>query len=210
MYTDDLLHWPDGAGWIILSGGNSAASIVRADALIRSGPGPIAYISTDGDIDTAQRALEDMASLGAPSGYLVNAAIDEPDAIRELLTEAGIIVITPDQELSPYEMFEQLRGFLNQVLITAYENGAMILAEAASCSAFGSWLIEDGELLPALCWLDDALITTGEAQLVDLASLTSLQLHIPAESALALGPEGQLELWGNQDVQITLGSEHST
>lgn len=208
MYTGDFFHWPDGAGWIILSGGNSAASIVRADALIRSGPGPIAYISTDGDIDAAQRALEDMASLGAPSGYLVNAAIDEPDAIRELLTEAGIIVL--DQELSPYEVVEQLRGFLNQVLITAYENGAMILAEAASCSAFGSWLIEDDELLPALCWLDDALITTGEAQSIDRASLTSLQLHIPAESALALGPAGQLELWGNQDIQITLGSEYST
>ncbi len=209
MYLGDLFHWPDGAGWIILSGGNSAASIVRAGVLMRSGPGPIAYICADGNSSSAQNSLEDMASLGAPSGYLVNAAIDEPDAIRELLAEAGIIVLDP--ALSPHEMVEHLQGFLNQALITAYENGAMILAEATSASAFGSWLIEDGELLPALCWLDDALITTtGEAQTVDGASLASLHLHIPAESALALGPAGQVELWGNQDVQITLGSEHSS
>ena len=176
--------------------------------LTRAGTGPIAYLSSADHNEIAQSTLEDMESLGAPSGYIVNPNFEEPETVYDLLTEAGIIVL--EQDRSPLSVVEKLRGFLDQVLNVVHENGALILAEGASSTAFGSWLIEENELLPALSWLDDVLITTGKQNKLSGTPMTSLYLHIPDEAAIALGPDGMMEIWGNQDVQITLGSEFFT
>lgn len=208
MLSGGIFNWPDGAGWLILSGGNSDASIVRASVLTRAGIGPIAYLSSADHNKVAQITLEDMESLGAPSGYIVNTNSEDHETIYDLLTEAGIIVL--EQEHSPHSVVENLRGYLDQVLGVAHENGALILAEGTTSTAFGSWLMEENEWLPALSWLDDVLITTEKQSKISGAPMTSLYLHIPNESAIALGPDGKMEIWGNQDVQITLGSEYFT
>ena len=206
MDASDLLAWPEGAGWLVLSGGNSTAGIVRASVLTRSGPGPIAYLSTSGDPRNAQGALEDMESLGAPSGYLVDTSREDDETVAELLAEASVIVL--EHEPSASALVTNLGGVLGDALSDAHEKGALLLAEGASATAFGSWLIEDGELLPALAWLEDALITTGADATAKTSTATELNLHISNESALALGPNGALELWGEGDVHITLGSEY--
>ena len=206
MDASDLLAWPEGAGWLVLSGGNSAAGLVRASVLTRSGPGPIAYLSTSGDPRNAQGALEDMESLGAPSGYLVDTSREDDETVAELLAEASVIVLEHGPSASA--LVANLRGALDDVLSDAHEKGALLLAEGASATAFGSWLIEDGELLPALAWLEGALITTGADTPAESSTATDLNLHIPNESALALGPNGAFELWGEGDVHITLGSEY--
>lgn len=208
MGVSGLLNWPEGAGWLILSGGNSAAGMVRASVLIHAGPGPIAYLCTSGNLSAAHNALEDMESLGAPSGYVVDTTIEDEETTYELLTEAGIIVL--GHAVSPSIMVDNLRGSLDQVLGDAHEKGAFLLAEGASATAFGSWLTEEDELLPALAWLEGVLITTGMEEPLEASPLTDLNLHIPDESALALGPNGAIELWGKQDVRITLGSEYLT
>ena len=201
-------NWPEGAGWLILSGGNSEAGIVRASVLTRAGIGPIAYLSSADNHQAAQDTLEDMESLGAPSGYIVNPDREDPETVLDLLTEAGIIVLEEDP--SAQSVVETLRGPLDRVLGIAHENGSVILAEGASSTAFGSWLLEETELLPALSWLEGVLITTGKPIQLSDAPMTSLHLHIPGESAIALGPQGTMEIWGNPDVQITLGSDFMT
>ena len=206
MDASDLLACPEGAGWLVLSGGNSAAGIVRASVLTRSGPGPIAYLTTSGDPSNAQSALEDMESLGAPSGYFVDTTREDDETIAELLAEASVIVLEDEPSVSA--LVANLQEVIDDVLSDAHENGALLLAEGGSAAAFGSWLIEDGELLPALAWLEGTLITTGADIEAELSTASELHVHISNESALALGPNGALELWGEGDVRITLGSEY--
>ena len=113
-----------------------------------------------------------------------------------------------EDEPSVSALVANLHEVIDDVLSDAHEKGALLLAEGASAAAFGSWLIEDGELLPALAWLEGTLITTGADIEAELSTATELHLHISNESALALGPNGALELWGEGDVRITLGSEY--
>ena len=205
MIASGLLHWPDGHGWLALSGGNGAAGSVRASVLTHAGPGPIAYLTIDGDQESALRTLEDMESLGAPTGYVVDAARDEPDFAAESLAEAGVIVLVNGP--SALDFVRHLEGQLGEAVAAAHEEGAILLAEGAAAVAFGNWVREDAEWLPGLAWLEGVAITTGLDEANDAAVSGELSVHIPVESALALGPAGQLQLWGEGDVRITLGSQ---
>jgi hypothetical protein len=66
-------------------------------------------------------------------------------------------------------------------------------------------------------WLDNALILPGvtsvaqsvEAQEVLRAQPAAIAVGIGSGSALALGPDGELELWGQKQVTIALGSHYT-
>ncbi len=206
MTAQDLLNGPAGAGWLVLSGGNSAESFVRASVLARAGPGPIAYLASDGDTEIAQRSLEDMESLGAPSGYLVEAARENDATLAQLLNEASIIFLHDGPDASA--VLSVLGGSLNEILLAAHEQGAIIFAEGKSATAFGGWVFQEGQPLPALDWLAGVFIQTGDEIEAERFPQGALQLQILRESALALGPAGALELWGRDDVRITLGKQY--
>ena len=205
MEADGALQGPAGAGWLVLSGGNSAESRIRASVLTHANPGPIAYLALDGDLRVAQNTLDDLESLGAPSGYLVDCPREDESTAAELLGDASILILC--QRLPAEEVVACLLGPWDELLHELYERGATLLAEGTGAAAFGQWIHSEGELLPALAWIS-ATISTGEAELApDGQPASEVHLHIRPESALALGPGGLIQLWGEQDVQITLGSE---
>ena len=205
--ASQLLSWPDGVGWLVLSGGNSPAAIIRASALARCGPGPIAYLAIGGDLQPAQAALDDLEALGAASGYLVDPDREEDEDIAELLGDASLIVLADGPATEA--LLRQLMGPLGGALAAAHEAGAFVLAEGQSAAAFGSFVEIEGELLPGLGWLDGALISVGN-EVSGHTSATDICLHIGRESALALGPAAILELWGEGDARITFSSEFLT
>ena len=178
--------------------------MVRASVLTHSNPGPIAYLALSDDLQEALLTLEDMESLGAPTGYIVEIR-DEIDTAAALLSEASLIVL--EESLPASAIVDTLSGDLDELLSAVHENGATLLAEGNSATAFGRWISEAEEVLPALAWLENTSVTTGEDERSKALTLADIRLHIATESALALGPNGEIQLWGNQDVRITLGSE---
>ena len=69
---------------------------IRARALSRyDGSSDIAYISLAADLGDA--LMDDMAELGAPSGYLVDMDDGDNNEIYERLSAAGMIVIEADR-----------------------------------------------------------------------------------------------------------------
>lgn len=218
MARNSVLGWLDGRGWLILSGGYDSGSEIRANALGRaSADGGIAYITMGGNSHMGEKALEDMEDLGAPSGYLVDVLSEDDDTVQGKLADAGMIVIESGTDLD--DLRSSLMGAAVKGIQAAFENGAIILAEGLSAAVFGSWVVLDsGKVVPGLEWLENTLIVPGVtsvseselAQKVFISQPSAIAAGIGMGSALALGPDGEIEPWGKKQVTVALGPNYSS
>lgn len=213
MANNNVFRWLDGRGWLVLSGGQTQGSEVRAQAIGRmSADGGVAYITMGSGSHLGERALADMEDLGAPSGYLVDVQSEDDDTIRQKLADAGLIVVESASDLS--DLRSSLLGAAVDGMKTAFENGAVILAEGASISVFGAWFaLEDGPITSGLEWLENGVVISGvisvadsdEAQEILKYQPSGIAIGIGAGSAFALGPDGEVETWGEKRVGVALG-----
>lgn len=214
MARNNVLRWLDGRGWLVLSG--SPSDEIRALALGRAAAdGGVAYVTFGQSIE-AEKTLADMEDLGAPSGYLVDVLTEDDATIHTRLGDASLIVITGGDSVD--EMRSALLGAAASGIQEAFANGALILAEGLSAMLTGAWVISDsGALTPGLEWVDGALIIPAltsvvgsqQAQEVLAAQPMGIAVSIGAGSALALGPDGEVETWGQKQVTVTLGRNYS-
>lgn len=212
MASQNILHWRDGRGWLVLSGGDT--SEVRAQAIGRAAAdGGVAYLSLGNHGGWGEAALADMDDLGAPPGYLVDALTEDDQTLIARLTEAAIIVIENAPDAG--EARSALLGAADEGMQAAFANGALILAEGSAAMALGAWVIAGDRILPGLEWLAGALVVPGvtavaqsrPAQAVLNALPGAIAVGLDVESALALGPDGEVEPWGQRQVTVALGRE---
>ncbi|MFN8373908.1 MAG: hypothetical protein U0694_13660 [Anaerolineae bacterium] len=218
MPQANVLNWMDGAGWLILSGGKDDE--VRANALARvQADGGTVYLSLEGErlneISPTERTMEDLEDLGARTGYIVDVMAEDDQTLHDRIADAGIVVI------SGGESVEQLRSGLLGAAINgvkaAYEQGAVIYAEGYAAAVFGTWaLLASGKTVGGVEWLKNTLVVIGLNSIVQSPPVQGLlkfqpeaiALGIAAGSALALGPEGEVEAWGKKQITIALGSSY--
>lgn len=213
MARNAVLRWIDGRGWLILSA--SIDDEIRALALARaSADGGVAYVSMGGA--AAEKALVDMEDLGASSGYLVDVLAEDDITIRQKLSEAGVIVIAAGDSVT--DVRDGLMGAAISGILDAFLNGALVLAEGVSASVFGAWvMLDEMNITSGLDWLESALIMPGVTSVRDADDVqtflnsqsSAIAVGIGPASALALGPDGEVETWGNKQVTVALGRDYS-
>lgn len=210
MSTATPFSWLDSNGWLVLSGKPDALGDIRARSLSRyDGSSAIAYISLAADLGDA--LMDDMAELGAPSGYLVDLEACDNNEIYERLSAAGMIVIEADRNS------EALEGLISQTVVSALkaalERGALILFEGAAASIAGERRLNArGEWTTGLNFIQNALIALSadcDAQDALPRAEHGAPLDVPVMvfapgAALALGPARQIETWGDGEVTISL------
>ena len=213
MPSHTVFQWLDGRGWLVLSGGADAGGELRATALARSSAdGGVACVALSNDPGAGDRLLDDVEDLGAPSGYVVDVAAEDDQTVQAKLVEAGVIVILTDGTAESVR--SALKGAAIEGIQIAYQNGAVVLAEGACAMAFGGYLVtSEGDVDPGLGWLTDALVLHGmesaAEQAKDLLAVqpNGIAVGIGVGSALALGPDGQVETWGKGQVTVALGAD---
>lgn len=213
MNQQGPLRWIEGAGWLIFGG--AANSEIRAEALTRARPdGFVAYVSFSHDRGDA--LMDDMEDLGAPAGYLVDFVADQGVGLQKQLEEASLVVLEVGSSL------DTLMETLNDMTVTAlrqvYERGAVILVEGLAINGFGRWWISDsGEMYEGLDWIGQAFLepsvtSANESHAVQevLAAFPdAVALEIGDSSALALSGNGKVEVWGDQQVTVSLGRQYT-
>ncbi len=214
MTASGLFQYPEGRGWIVLSGGADSGSVIRAQALRRTrAEGGAAYlVMRDDDADST---LDDMDDLGAPTGYQVNLSTEDDATIRALIGEASIIVINANAE--PHTLLGGLRGAAEEALRAALGDGAVLLFEGTSASLVGAyWFGQDGVPRDGLNWLHNGVILT-DTQRDDAAraahdfleaTSSAFIVEIALGSAMVLGTEGAIEIWGERRVKVALGRDY--
>ena len=210
MLGNPPFSWRASNGWIVLSGRVDALSEIRARALSRcDASGAIAYISLNADLGDA--LMDDMAELGAASGYLVDLAEGDNNEIYERLSSAAMIVIEAD---CPSDRLERLlRHTALHAMNEALNRGALILLEGSAAATAGEFILDSsGRLAAGLGFVQNALIASDAQAISQAELLRSVRLQLQGKSllglapgsALALGPAGRIETWGEAQVSISL------
>lgn len=210
MSQNLVLHWIEGDGWLVLSGGADALGEIRAQALARLRiDGYVAYIGTNDDDE--DELLDDMGDLGAPTGYLVNVLTEDDHTIRGILQDAAMVVVPGDVDLG--ELRSALQGAGAEGIQTAYERGAVILFEGAASMLVGKLVLAGVRFVDGFGWLEGAFVVPSVASVADSTEARDLigthevqiAVGIGEGSALVLGPNGQIETWGKKQVTVALG-----
>jgi hypothetical protein len=228
MPQANVIRWREGAGWLVLSGGGYATgggdssddhlsdddfsseeiTEIEAEALTRVAAGdPIAYVWAANDLETADKHLEALHDLGGPTGYLVDVLTEDDDSLRQQLSGAGMIVLGDGPNAR--ELRSGILGAAIEAIGVAFEKGAVVLGVGSGAALLGSVLTEQA----GLAWVENAVIVPGyerdgqDALLRDLLAKHPMAygLGISTGSALALGPNGEIETWGKKQVTIALG-----
>ena len=201
--------WRQGEGWLVLSGGAHHLSEIRAMALSRCNPGTdIACISQADDLGDA--VMDDLAELGAPTGYHIDLAESDNNLLYERITSAGLIIITAG-------CADWLRGALRQTAVhalkEAFSSGTLLLCEGAAAELFAEHRVLENGWGRGLNFVQGAAILSSATGSIELPArllqraLPDMAVIILARgSALALGPGGQLETWGDRDITIRIGA----
>lgn len=205
------IRWLESQGWLVLSGSADPHSEIRALALSRcDASGAIAYISLAEDDGDA--LMEDLAELGAPSGYLVDLEDRDNNEIHERLSGAGMIVIEAGADI------QRLKRLMTQTVVhamkEALQDGALVLFEGLATTLAGSYYLEpSGQVASALKMVEDVYVAVDvnsfleseSAQLIFQKRPDAIGVAIDKGSALVLGPDQHIETWGDKQITFSLG-----
>ncbi len=205
------LKWLPSNGWIVLAGRADPLSEIRAQALSRhNAGGAIAYISLADDM--GDELMDDMAELGASSGYFVDLEEQDNNEVYERLSGAAMIVL--DAAGQGDRLLRLLRRTAIHALKEALNRGALLFFEGAAAAIAGEFILAaDYRIESGLNFLHNALVATEASTIAGDDALRAARDELPdaiflgltSGSALVLGPQGQIETWGERQVAISLG-----
>lgn len=210
-----------GKGWLVLIGGTSdqwrtTEPIDRAAIALMSSRAPIAFVPAAAcPPDYGTSFLTTYQRLGAPDGYVVPIAGREPanDAANvELLRHAGLIYFGGGETTQLLDAMTDTRAL--EALAEAYEQGAVVVGMSAGAIALSARGVTMGAgVLEGWGWLPELLVCVHhtadrvhefECALRDHPDLVGVGL--PEDDALALGPNGEVEAWGEHELAISPGA----
>ncbi|MBN2472262.1 MAG: hypothetical protein JXN59_16175 [Anaerolineae bacterium] len=223
MLQSSIFQWHNGAGWLVLSGGGDFTTgeteAIDARMLTRSAAdGALVVIHAAADDPTgAEQYLTYLSDLGGRSGYSVDIVTEDDDTIKQALGEAGMIVISDGPNRT--QLFNSLHGAAIEGITQAYARGALVMGNGIGAAVFGQWVLGLPASPPAdgFGWLANSAVLAAPLQAAEKQQLqgllhstpTAFGLGIWPGSALVLGPERQVELWGRQQISISLGQAYS-
>ncbi len=205
-----------GEGWLILAGavpelGGETADLMERllERLDLSRP-LAAMAAADSDSSEVNELLESLEEwLGAEAGYLEL----DTDMGTVGWEDSGLLLLIGDD---PEVWIDSLRGEPLERLRRALLHGTIILAVGGACRAFGTQVVSAirGEsFVPGLDWIAEAMVVADAAEAGSEIVRSWLQSDEPRlvfllqpSSILALGPEQQVERWGQAPPEIILGS----
>lgn len=210
MPQSSIFRWREGGGWLVLAGGGQNPDIDTQMLYRTIAHNPIAYLWAD--LEKGEAYLNYIQELGGRTGFLLDALHEEASSVQTQLADAGIIILGDDGNVE--QLQGALRGRVRQGIEEAFQEGATIYAIGRMAAIFAEWLPAPiAGLQAGLGWLENAILT---APFQDDQTLTTLLndympaafgLGIGEQAALAFGPSGQLEIWGEKDITVILGQQ---
>ena len=221
------LQWSDGEGWLVLLGGGDWAhgetDIVDAQLLsLANLDRPMAVLLSDGAREDAEAILEHYTLLGGPGGEaftlaeMTRSQLEAPKFLT-LLEEAGILYLGGE---NPLPLVRNLYGTTALERISrgfSTLQGLTLIGSGGGAVALGTWaigpapqylqaqglgLLQNAVVVPHFTRTEDSVVLRGLSQL----GSGLLGLGIPDGTALAFGPQGQVETWGTGQVTAVVSA----
>lgn len=215
------LAWVEGEGWLILCGGGDwrrgETDVVDAHILsIANLDRPMVALFSEGDRETTHGLIEHFTHLGGPGGEALVLAGAQRQTLHEprflsLIAEAGILYLGGTQPWILTRSLQNTPALARILKGYGTLQGLLIVGADGGAAALGAWIATAAPAAPTapgLGFVRSAIIApqfTGAQEAVALRAQLQqhpgfLGLGIPSGAALALGPQGQVETWGQGDV----------
>lgn len=192
-------------GWLVLAGSRpepEAAPAWVERLLAHSDTSrPVHWLETEREATEPSEFLNEIEELA--SSPVEPVILDDPD-----WEGAGLLMVS--DRTAPLSL---TASHIASRLLACLQSGALLAAFGAPALAFGEVLSEpSGTLVPGLAWLPGSILLAGPAPTLEdppvrswLRSDRRLALRLPPAAVLALGPEGELEVWGGEQPGVTFG-----
>jgi hypothetical protein len=215
MPQRNIFQWRAGNGWLVLSGGGNwdtqDVTGIEANVLTHTvSQGPIAYVWAAGDVETADRHMDSLRDLGARTGYLVDILSEGEDDLFRQLSEAGVIILGDGARGEILR--DAMAGVVLRSIEMAFSQGATLYTVGMSVPMLGARVFYSDSWSAGFGWLAQSVImpgyTTEQAdRLRDWVQAypEGYGLGLGEGAALALGPQGEVEVWGNGAITVSLG-----
>jgi len=230
------VRWLDGEGWLVLLGGGDwrRGETDQVDAQLLSVANldrPMIVLTGGGLSSEAEAILDHYTRMGGPGGEafalseFANSAsshgqLDAPEVLT-LIREAGIIYLGGED---PFALVTNLHESLAlRHIVEGYSTlqGLTLIGAGIGAAALGRWIftpeppyeqamglgfVMNAVVVPHFTTTEDSPILRALPQIGD----NLLGLGIPNRTAMALGPQGQLEMWGEGQVTAVVNAGNST
>ncbi len=213
--VEEVFRKVPGDGWLVLAAAIPELGGPTADLMERllgrlDLSRPIAAIAApDSDADQVNEFLESIEDwLSTETGLLEL----DTDLETEGWEGSGLLLLVGDD---PELWIEALRAEAGERLRTGLERGAVVLAVGGAAGALGEKALagmRPGELVDGLAWLPGSLLlhAPGDEDLGEVrnwlqADLPRTALRLQTGSIMALGPQGEVERWGEPAPELILG-----
>jgi hypothetical protein len=212
-----VLRRPGTMGWLIISPAQiellaESPAVQRMLDLIDQSREVMVLEMAGGDIREDDFPIW-MADLAGQPLRRIGAVPAETASIREAWLNAGVIFLQGGSQQAWREFVgvHLFQGYPDEILA----EGSLLVAGGWSSGVLGTWMLEarGGDLTPGLGWLEGGLILpfesepAAEAAVLELleGSTPAYALGLPPGSTLAMGPAGEIEVWGAVPPSILLG-----
>jgi cyanophycinase len=219
--SDLPLDWRSGRGWLLLVGGTTyfwrgTEAIDRAAVGVMSPGAPIAFVpAANCPPEYGASFLSTYRGYGAPDGYVVpitsrRAACDPKNAA--LLREAGLIYFGGGDTTA---LLASMTGTpALDAVAEAYAAGAVVVGMSAGAIGLAARGLSLGAgVLEGWSWLARTLVSVHHNATREEAFDAALNAHpdllglgLPEDAALALGPDGRIEWWGDEELVLKPGA----
>lgn len=214
-HAEDVLHHGSDAGWVVLAsqvprlGGQTPALAEHLVERMDISRPAACLVSPGGEPAGLPAFLEEIEVLLQLQPALLDASLEPPVE----LTHASLIMLAGGTIAEWTERLDQT--LLGDLLLQALANGAILLAIGSAAGATGTWAMsENGDsLIDGLGWVVGAVVLPDGSAPADHEPVRELLAERPRSYALglgehtlvALGPHGQIEVWGDDQPTVTLG-----
>lgn len=221
------LRWLDGEGWLILLGGGDwrYGETDQVDTLLLSVANldrPMVVLTAEGSAAAADSILEHYTSLGGPGGEAFSLGMMTRDQLQAqefllLLQEAGILYLGGENPLPLANNLVNTDALTYIVEGFSTLQGLTLIGSGAGAAVLGRWVFTPQppyHQAMGFGFVMNAVIAphfTGTADSPVLRALPRIDenllgLGIPEGVALALGPQGQVETWGEGLVTAVISA----
>ncbi len=213
--AEDILHHEGRAGWLVLAsqvprlGGETPELAERLVERMDLSRPPVCLAMEEKQAEGLDLLLEEFETLLGVRPAVLSAELEPPAE----LALVGLILLTGGTSPAWIEALDNT--LLGEVVLQALQQGGVVFAIGPAAGAMGSWSLLEGadQLLPGLSWVGGAVVLPGEEEPADSNPVRELlrenpkayALGLAPHTLLALGPAGEIEVWGDAQPKIILG-----
>ena len=214
--SSKLFQRPRGEGWLVLAdqppslGGeyaNLASSLlVNADLSYQ----PLCIVGDESEAPMLGNFIRDLQFL-----LEIEVAVERLEDAKDWDTlDPGIVIFAGGKAENWVEALGETH--LGILVLQGLSSGLLLMPIGAAAAAIGSWVLEESysSPRPGLNWLVGSIVLPWTAEPAEFENVRTIlagpdplyAIGLEGGRMIALGPKGEVELWGADSPAIVLGS----